>query len=387
MTRIPAAIISLATMFFSFQAHSSEIKDPWDWYVESKIPVVKKLDREGPIQLRITHRDLPTSMICEQPVLVFLGGYLPTTGFGAYQYLIESLVKRNITVIYPRYLSTNDEDQVADLIKGFNTKDLAQKVFDSIDPYMRTAYSTCVEDPKVVLYGHSLGARVAMSVAQLKTNNFVWAGLVLDGVAPNESEGTKLDETVLWSDKKGKSDVRISFPLSVIHYEADQVTKMYSTQAFENINATFKQLFEIKSLVSPDWKKIVQADHFSPMSGPLNVSALRSVALGSAKKIHGYDVSIVWNEVDQYSTLPLLTAFSWAAMSSLQTCDGVREEIWQKTNNANVSNCVFFEKVIQWSLLEAYGKNREMSFGGMTVRNVRSEGSYFPSAEPNLPKL
>ena len=317
-----------AQLAFAQQGKSIQVVDPWDWNRFDTIKIIEKrtLGITTKTSLWIVERSADSAFICNQPILFFVGGYLPTVDEVGYKTLIEYLAKRNIAVISPEY-----DTSILDSEIGFHTDLLAIDIEKSLHRYIQHAYASCKNPPKVILYGHSIGARIAM--AMMKNNQQLYDAFILDGVGPDHDDKKNIvDHNHLWSDDDQTIYPNLlTAPLTVIHYEGDHVLQPFTERAYKNIRGNFKQMFEIKSLHLSEEQKIVkngvtykvttrrfvQADHFSPMSGPLQSypSILRNIVFNAVKDIHGYRPNIVWNEIDEYASLPILTAISWATMS------------------------------------------------------------------------
>ena len=95
--------------------------------------------------------------------------------------------------------------------------------------------------------------------------------------------------------------------------------------------------------------------------------------VSKADKIQGYAIHISWNQIDENSTYPLLTALAWSSEDKENICDG-SEKIWEGTfQNTKMSNCDYAENVWDWSHEEIYGDHRESIHGGQKIRELQSQ--------------
>lgn len=381
----PILFLYVFLIGFSPKIFAQELSDPWVEYYSTKMNVDKhKVEKKDQIPLAVMQSD-DESTLCDRPILLFLGGFLPSVGKSGYKNLIEKLAKRNISVIYPIYLSTSLSDQM-DNAKEYDSGKFADDIKTSVQSYVKDTYSSCKKVPAMTLYGHSMGARVAISLSKRMPESI--ASMILDSVLPGEGlKGGIIDKEFLRTNGN-LQPLEVNFPVTVIHYEGDKILKSGTDRAYGQIKSKYKQYFEIKSYVVKDPRnpnkiiRTVSADHFTPFSGVNEKKEMtklfRDNVLSSGEEIHGYKIDLSWNEVDEYSTYPLLTAITWSAVPTDEMCKGA-ESMWIAgfENTEHIEYCEYAQKIHQWATLESYGKNREMIYGGMKVREVKSQGDYF----------
>lgn len=305
---------------------------------------------------------------CNRPVLVFMGGFVPWLKWTSYETLLTKLAQRNITVIYPEYLPASKLTKIGYMMFGYDSAKLTQRVQKSVGQYISAHYASCASKPRVVVYAHSFGTRIAAGLAN--DNQLNIQGLILDGVTMQNDDGKIADKQKLCIDVPPQNVKSWNFPLSVLHYQDDLHMKESTDRAYSQCQANFKQYFEISNSTDAQGKKYL-ADHFSSFSD----STEKDLSFRSkTEKIHGYKIHLGWDIFDENVTLPLLSSLAWAIETEQNTCNGA-EKIWAGLYDVSskISDCDFAKSVRAWAVNEMYGKNRNSDPSGTSIRNIRSE--------------
>jgi pimeloyl-ACP methyl ester carboxylesterase len=291
---------------------------------------------EGP-QIKIEGRRIETSSIPikyyagfgasrKNPTLVFLGGFYPLEDLKGYEKLFVELAGQGISVVAPMYI-VDENDWIGSRISayraieknGYSSKDYARGVETALRDFQ-----TKIPTDRWVLYGHSMGARVA--AALLEENHLRFEGVLLDGV-PGQKEFNDADRLII-DDESPIQTPHEWPPTTVIHYEKDSIFTETTRLAYLNAPARTKELIQICVYPDPQGRKS-PADHFSSFTddtyettflwiGPpffigVSVPSLKSWIRRTfvdpeAKRIHGYSPRFTMNRIDEYGLLALLPA-------------------------------------------------------------------------------
>lgn len=266
------------------------------------------------------------------PILIFLKGFLPTVGIAGYTHLLKHLTDQGLIIIAPIYRPDIHYSLREDLLEskamsenGFNSETIAKDIIEAIDPFL-TKYSS---NP-VVLYGHSMGGRIAILLAHKLGNRI--KGIMLDGIMPQigrDSSGQVVSEDTT-NICETNTLRELPYPTTFVYYELDKKLSPSVLDAYNCVKTPFKQLMEIQSFEDSNGV-LASADHFSPLTTepigitiffslhprillPINyLAGVRALLVAPAvKDIHGYELNIVLNEVDQYGLMSLLPALAYA---------------------------------------------------------------------------
>lgn len=271
----------------------------------------------------------------EQPIVVFVKELMPLLGIAGYQTLLYQLAAQGITVIAPIYKPDYRYGFLSDGLGSINAKDSGYHSAGTAKAIRSTLKKIeklwNLQSRSWVLYGHSIGARVALQLLQAWPDRFEAA--LLDAPAPR---------FIFAPNKKGQ--IVHKFPdldplcgtpailpmVSLVQY-ADDAIGSNAIQDFQAcLEASPHQTLMIRGFTREDGT-IVDAGRFAPFSnyGPPSGEHKGTVQERdeAVQSLFKTDPFFEWNEVDEYSTLAIIPALAWSAMSG-PTSDVARDVLY-----------------------------------------------------------
>ncbi len=341
--------LTLFCTLISLSVFANEPTNPWNQfesvpfekvkYKESELPTVQlQRDEHGfeyeyvkpQMDVDVYYPLLEERGLWSAPVLIFFKGSLPMVGIHGYKDLLENIAKTGVLVIVPvykpdrRYTWHRDIKAMQKLQeeKEFDSTEIAYDsilAIQSVLPAIRSRFQFVLAEDWSV-YGHSSGARIAISFIQqsqqlspkLRYGIPKPAAVMLEGVSPQEidlgKDGVISDQFDICETLK---DFNWDFPTTFLHYETDEIFLETTLATYDCLPKGPKQILRVHS-----YEDDLPANHFSTFS---NDKSTWLVAWCAKKKwteiaedYHGYPIRLVSNVVDIYGPQTVIPALAWA---------------------------------------------------------------------------
>lgn len=253
------------------------------------------------------------------PTLVFLGGGYPRVGIFGYDRLLRHIAAKGVQVLVPLYVpspaeeTAEQKEAIGVLRHGYHSENAAFLIQQGLRDFLTQKENAfCRAKTSWVLYGHSLGARVALALSRTSPAGINWQGMLLEGFA-----GHKIIDDTYDPFQDGRS-LALDGPLTLVFQENDAAFGEATINLYRAF-AVNKSAQRETPLAVPAKQLIAilgpRADHFTPFSDdPPTHRGLKAYVWDQlARSLHGYSPTLQLDSVDRVDTFTLLPALALAA--------------------------------------------------------------------------